>query len=147
MSQKKAFYASWVYDEIVLNILPPALRALRTDPNRCIDVLGPGFVAKGALSRCFVDLIIQQCLLDERTVLAKTSIPQPGTSIDQMTDLPGGTRLISQLCLIGWGIPYAVISDGDPKFVGQIWKGIFTTPPCKEQLSPSPPWEKQPWPS
>ena len=35
--------------------------------------------------------------------------------------------LITQLGLIERGIPHAIISDRDPKFVGQIWKGIFTT--------------------
>ena len=33
--------------------------------------------------------------------------------------------LLDRLCLTLWGLPRAILSDRDPRFVGQLWRGIF----------------------
>ena len=33
--------------------------------------------------------------------------------------------LLDRLALLLWGLPRAILSDRDRRFVGQIWKGIF----------------------
>ena len=36
-----------------------------------------------------------------------------------------GEALLQRLMLLGWGIPWATISDRDRRFVGQMWEEIF----------------------
>lgn len=34
-------------------------------------------------------------------------------------------RLLRRLLLLNWGLPYALISDRDRRFIGQLWQQIL----------------------
>ena len=33
--------------------------------------------------------------------------------------------LLDRLCLLNWGLPRAILSDRDRRFIGQLWRGLF----------------------
>lgn len=49
--------------------------------------------------------------------------------------------LLDRLLLLGWGIPWAIISDRDRRFIGQLWEEIFRL--LKVELLYSTAWHPQ----
>ncbi|KAI0996230.1 hypothetical protein K3495_g11949, partial [Podosphaera aphanis] len=63
------------------------------------------------------------CVLTVTERLSKAITLIPGKTT--WSALQWGNALISHLLMILWGLPHEIISDRDPKFLSQLWRGMF----------------------
>ena len=79
------------------------------------------------------------CLMSVTDKFAKTITFIPGKSTWTAKDW--AIKLLDRLAELNWGLPRAIISDRDRKFVGQLWKQIFSS--LKVSLLYSTAWHPQ----